>query len=96
MERPSPSRIKFLPQVLGMLGLNLVPASDLTTGQIYKKWRGPAPRGRKYITGVFIPGGRERNVELTTIKNPKVAANITMMHDRWVKAKLARGKEVTP
>ena len=45
------------------------------------KWRHP---------GVYIPGGANRNVEPTRIRNPKIAEQVNAMYEKWFSAKQAR------
>lgn len=61
-----------------------------STAQHLRDKRGSAPRGMRWISGVYIPGGERRNVTDTKIKNPKVAANVKKMHDMWYAKKFGQ------
>lgn len=87
MHKPSTARMGILAQVAATLGLQ----SFGSTAQVLNKQRGKAPAGQKWrYSGVYIPGGETRNVEPTTIKNPKIAAHVQMMHDKWWANRTAR------
>jgi hypothetical protein len=68
----------------------MAPPEHLSTARIFSSQRGKAPPGRKWAGGVYIPGGDRRNVEPTSVRNPKVAANVQMMYEKWASAKAAR------
>lgn len=89
MHKPSPSRMSALLAVAQLVGIKEISS----TAEVLRKNRGPAPSGVKWITGVYIPGGERCNVEPTRIKNPKVAANVKMMHDNWFRKKFNREPE---
>lgn len=80
------SRIGALAAFAATLGV-LAPES---TAEIFRASRGKTPKGHKWKYGVYIPAGERRNVDLTAVKNPKVAAQINAMHDKWLSAKMAR------
>ncbi len=60
---------------------------NLSTAQRLSKARGKAPLGKKFISAcVYIPAGQYCNVRPTKVKNPLIAANVQMMHERWLAA----------
>lgn len=64
---------------------------NLSTAQRLHKIRGKAPAGKKFVSSsVYMPAGPTCNVKPTKIKNPKIAAHVQMMHERWWAAKQAR------
>ncbi len=97
MHKPSPGRMAALKDFATTLGLSAVKS----TAQVFRKHRGDAPIGKKWISGVYMPGGERCNVLPTIIRNPKVAAHVQMMHEKWLAAKTARKnmqamKEIVP
>ncbi len=82
MQKPSVSRLNLLASVAASMGmLSGIPRS---TAEIFREKRGRAPSGMKYISGVYIPGGSKCNVEPAVIRNPKVAAQVGAMHEKWL------------
>lgn len=97
MHKPSVSRIGVLTSIAAAMGMG---EADFSTAEVFRKQRGPAPHGTRYTTGVYVPGGPRCNVEPTKVRNPKIAANVQMMHEKWLHAFIAlqnvkAGKEVT-
>lgn len=83
MHKPSISRMGLLMNIAAMTGLYGVP-EHTSTAQYFKAQRGPAPAGKRWRDhGIYIPGGANPNVEPTRVRNPKVAANVQMMHEKW-------------
>lgn len=89
MERLPPSRMNILAGMALAMGLADMGRAP-TTAEILRKHRGPAPAGKKFISGVYIPGGPHCNVSPTRVKNPKIAAQMQAMHEKWLAAKIAR------
>lgn len=57
--------------------------------------RGKAPKGMRFISSsVYMPAGKHKNVEDSKIRNPKVAANVQMMHDKWYEKKFGTKESV--
>lgn len=91
MHKPSPSRLNAIIAMATTLGMTLRGGeNNFSTAEVLRNQRGPARAGMKYITGVYIPAGQHCNVEPTKIRNPKIAANVQMMHEKWLAAKIAR------
>ena len=88
MQKIPPTRLKALMGLAHHLGFTSPPES---TAKIFQKQRGKAPKGRKWVGGIYIPGGDRRNVEPTSVRNPKIASNVQMMYEKWAAAKAARG-----
>jgi hypothetical protein len=88
MHKPSPSRMNILASMAAQSGIAMS-ISD-STARLYNKLRGAAPAGFKYITGVYRPGGSNPNVLPSICRNPKIIANVQMMHEKWLSAKNAR------
>lgn len=83
MHKPSP-RISIISAIAAAMGASVLPRLEKeSTAQIFKAHRGPAPRGMRYITGVYVPGGPNPNTNGTPVKNPKQAAQMQAMHDAW-------------
>ncbi len=83
MPRPSPVRLGMLTAIAGMIGMARTADFD-STAEVFRAQRGKAPKGKRFVSkSVFMPGGVGRNVELTTVRNPKIAAQVNAMHDKW-------------
>jgi hypothetical protein len=87
MHKPPISRMSLLATMATAFGLN---KDTATTAQIFKSKRGAAPKGKKWISGVYMPAGPRCNVEPTKIKNPKIGKQMNEMYEKWRSAKLAR------
>lgn len=83
MHKPSPSRISIISSIAASIGIMDAVQS---TAQVFQRQRGKAPVGYKWTSGVYVPGGERPNVEPTRIRNPKIAANVQMMHEKWLAA----------
>ena len=86
MHKPSPSRLSSLLAIAASLGIHKS-ITEMSTAEIMREHRGKAPKGMRWrYPGVYIPGGDRCNVEPTRVRNPKVAANVQMMHEKWLAA----------
>ena len=80
MEKPPPSRMNIIASMAASLGMFHIPS----TAAVLQKDRGKAPPGKRWVSSsVYMPGGPRCNVEPTPFRNPKIAAHVQMMHDRW-------------
>lgn len=91
MERPSSSllRLSGIAALAATIGMSVGPGTS--TARIFKEKRGKAPSGMRWrYSGVYIPGGSHCNVLPARIRNPKIAAHVAMMHEKWWAAKQVR------
>lgn len=89
MHKPSPSRINIIMSIAAAIGINNI--FEVSPAQILHKQRGKAPKGSRFkSSSVYWPAGPFCNVEPTRVKNPKIAAHVQMMHEKWLAAKAAR------
>lgn len=80
MEKPPPSRMNIIASIAAAMGMMHIPS----TAAVLQKQRGKAPSGKRFIsTSVYMPGGPRCNVQPAKIRNPKIAAHVAMMHDKW-------------
>lgn len=80
-------------QILGAIASSIglmAPQEFMTSGEILRRHRGPAPKGMKYIVGVYMPAGRTCNVQPAIVRNPKIAAHVQAMHEKWLVAFTAK------
>lgn len=77
--------------ILGMaVSLGMLPSPYLSTASVLNKKRGKAGPGRRWVSGCYVPGGPNPNVEPTLVRNPKIAAHVRMMHEKWLAARAER------
>lgn len=88
MHKPSPSRMTLINSLAASLGIT---SKNISTAAIFKKKRGDAPAGKRWISGVYIPGGERCNTTGTYPRNPKQAAQMQAMHDAWYAKKFGGG-----
>lgn len=89
MHKPSVARVGFIAALASSLGL--ADGRDYSPAQILSEKRGPKPKGARWrSSSVHWPSGQRCNVERTSIRNPKIAANVQMMHEKWLAARNAR------
>lgn len=94
MDKPKPmqKRLAFFSALALSLGFE---EGKFSPSFLLRQQRGKAPKGMKFrSSSIYTPGGPNRNVEPTLIKNPKVAANVQMMHERWHAAFLIRTRDM--
>lgn len=88
MHKISVSRLSTILGFAATLGMSS--PTELSTAQVLNKQRGKAPAGRRFkSSSVYWPGGPHCNVEPTRVKNPRVAANVQMMHEKWLAVRVA-------
>jgi hypothetical protein len=76
--------MNLITSIAAAIGFGISDMPDISTAQVFKKQRGPAPAGKKWRDkNVYIPSGKNPNVEPTKIRNPKIAAQVQAMHDKW-------------
>lgn len=90
MEKPSPNtRLSMLATIAHALGMQVGPG--VSTAKILNAKRGKAPAGRRWVSSsIYTPGGEYCNVQGTPVRNPKIAAQINAMYEKWWIAKQAR------
>jgi hypothetical protein len=90
MHKPSPSRTGFIAAVAAAAGLSNI--IGMSPAQVLNRYRGgKAPEGKKYkSSSVYWPAGDWFNCNMTRVKNPKQAAQITAMHEKWLAARAER------
>lgn len=94
MHKPSPSRLATISKIATAIGI--LSAADLSPAFILNEARGRAPKGQRWISSsVYIPAGPRQNVEPTAVRNPKVAAQMNAMFDKWNNARIARDELLT-
>lgn len=88
MQKISPSRLSFVSAVAAMIGI--ADLKGYSTAAILSKKRGKAPKGMRFTSSsVYWPGGPFRNTADAVTRNPKVIANVQMMHEKWLASRRA-------
>lgn len=83
MERPKSG---IMAAALGFLAAGGMPFS-LSPAQEFHRQRGKAPPGKRWLNqSAYVPGGESCNVKPAIMRNPKIAANVQMMHEKWLLA----------
>jgi hypothetical protein len=83
MHKISPSRLNIISSLAAAVGIAGFTPEHYSTAQVLTKRRGRAPTGYYWTSGVYVPGGETPNVDPTRVRNPKVRANVQMMHEKW-------------
>ena len=83
MHKPAPSRVQNLLALAAAIGLTDI--KGWSPSQILHKRRGKAPKGMRFTSSsVYTPAGPGRNVDHAVTRNPKIIANVNMMHEKWL------------
>jgi hypothetical protein len=94
MEKPSISQRGFLGAAI--MGLAASWINPKSSAQKLHAQRGRAPAGKRWtFSSVYLPAGPHVNVKGTFVRNPKIAAQMNAMHDRWFAAKF-QSKPASP